>query len=132
MGTLARRLGATAVAGMMLTGFAAAGPAAAKGSGATIKTGSCSARTDWKLKAKPDDGRLEVEWEVDSTRRGQKWTWTIRHDGKVVHSGSRRTAGRSASFSVERLVRNAPGKHTISATARNTVTGETCRASLRA
>ena len=31
-----------------------------------IRTGSCSTNADWKLKVKTDDGRLEVEGEIDS------------------------------------------------------------------
>lgn len=98
----------------------------------TIKRGSCSAATDWKLKAKPRDGRMEVEFEVDSNRNGQRWTYTLRHDGVVKVSGTRTTRAPSGSFSVERRLPNAPGVHTFRATATNVSTGETCRASLRA
>jgi hypothetical protein len=53
-------------------------PAAAQaGSDETIKRGGCSGSAVWKLKAKPDDGRLEVEGEVDSNRAGQMWRWRI-------------------------------------------------------
>lgn len=97
-----------------------------------VKRGSCSATTDWKLKAKPRDGRMEVEFEVDSNRNGQRWTYTLRHDGVVEASGTRTTRAPSGSFSVERRLPNAPGVHTFRATAKNLRTGETCRASLRA
>lgn len=127
-----RRLGAAGLAALMLTGVGLAAPASAKGSDATIRVGNCTARTDWKLKVKPDDGAFEVEWEVDSNRIGQRWAWTIRHDGRVVTSGRRTTLAPSGSFSVERMVRNAPGTHLISATAYNLRTGETCRGWLRA
>jgi hypothetical protein len=132
MNTSTRRFGATAIAAVMLTGLAAAPALAKDGDGRVIKRGNCSASTDWKLKAKPDDGRLEVEFEVDSNRNGQRWTWSIRHDGSVVHSGRRTTLPPSGSFSVERRVVDAPGRHRISATAKNLRTGEICRASLRA
>ena len=95
-----------------------------------IKRGDCSAATNWKLKAKPDDGRIEVEFEVDSNKSGQRWTYKIRHDGNEVASGARTTAGRSGSFSVERRVQDAAGVHKISASAKNARTGETCKASL--
>ena len=131
MNTMARRLGASALAALMLTGLAVTPAPAKDGDGRVLRTGDCSARTDWKLKAKPDDGALEVEFEVDSNRNGQRWTWSIRHDGTVVHSGRRTTQAPSGSFSVERTVRDAPGTHRISATARNLATGETCRASLQ-
>jgi len=98
----------------------------------TIKRGSCTAATDWKLKAKPRDGRMEVEFEVDSNVTGQRWTYTLLHDGVVKASGTRTTRAPSGSFSVERRLPNAPGVHTFRATATNAATGETCRASLRA
>ncbi|MEP6665329.1 MAG: hypothetical protein ABJA81_02675 [Nocardioidaceae bacterium] len=31
-----------------------------------VRRGSCSGSTDWKLKASPDNGRIEVEGEGDS------------------------------------------------------------------
>jgi hypothetical protein len=127
-----RRIGAAAGAALLLTGLGATAPASAKdGDGRVIVTGECSRRADWKLKAKPDDGLLEVEFEVDSNRSGQRWSWTIRHDGSVVSSGRRTTQAPSGSFSVERRIGDAPGTHTVSATARNLASGETCRASLR-
>jgi hypothetical protein len=98
----------------------------------TVTRGRCSATTDWKLKAKPRDGRMEVEFELDSNVTGQRWTFTLRHDGIVQASGARTTKAPSGSFSVERRLPNAPGMHTFRATATNPATGETCRASLRA
>jgi hypothetical protein len=105
--------------------------ASSKNRARTIKRGSCTAATDWKLKAKPRDGRIEVEFEVDSNVAGQRWTYTLRHDGVLKASGTRTTQAPSGSFSVERRLPNAPGVHSISATATNVSTGETCQASLR-
>ena len=104
-------------------------PAVAK-DGDVIRRGNCSGSTDWKLKAKPDDGRLEVEWEVDSNRVGQTWTWTIRHDGVLKASGTRTTLAPSGSFSVERRIADAAGVHRITGYAKNAATGEICRGSL--
>lgn len=92
--------------------------------------GNCTASSDWKLKGKSRDGRIEVEFEVDSNRTGQRWTYTIRNQGDVVASGRRVTRGTSGSFSVERKVADRAGLTAISATARNAATGETCRAAL--
>ncbi|KRF28726.1 hypothetical protein ASG94_21060 [Nocardioides sp. Soil805] len=75
----------------------------------TIRTGSCSAGASWKIKAKPDDGRLEVEAEIDSNRVGQTWTWVLKHNGSVSARGASRTAGRSGSFDVERRTVDAAG-----------------------
>lgn len=88
--------------------LAAAAPAQA-GDDDRVRTGSCSGATDWKIKAGPDDGHLEVEAEIDSDRAGQAWRWTLRHNGEVVDRGRSTTHGRSGSFEVERHTRNAPG-----------------------
>jgi hypothetical protein len=131
MNTSTRRLGSTALALLLIGGLTATSPASAKdGDGRVIVSAGCSARTDWKLKAKPDDGLIEVEFEVDSNRNGQSWTWTLRSNGSVFASGRRTTQAPSGSFSVERRTSDTGGSQRISATARNARTGESCRASL--
>jgi hypothetical protein len=105
--------------------------ASSKNRARAVKRGSCSAATDWKLKAKPRDGRMEVEFEVDSNRTGQRWTYTLLHDGTVKATGTRTTQAPSGSFSVERRLPDAPGVHTFGAVAKNASTGETCQASLK-
>src|SRR6478735_4535282 len=63
---------------------AAVAPASASGGGGDVRThGGCSGPAVWKLKAKPDDGRIEVEAEVDSNRAGQAWGWVLKHNGSV-------------------------------------------------
>jgi hypothetical protein len=96
----------------------------------TIRRGSCSGSADWKLKVKPDDGRLEVEGEVDSNRNGQTWRWRIVHNGSVSASGTRVTRAPSGSFEVERRVVNSRGRDTIVFRARNPRSGEVCRGSV--
>ena len=131
MNTTTRRLGSTALAVLMIGGLTATAPASAKdGDGRVIVRGDCSKRADWTLKAKPDDGRMEVELEVDVNRVGQSWTWTLRSNGSAFASGKRTTQAPSGSFSVERRTADTAGTQRISATARNARTGEVCRASL--
>jgi hypothetical protein len=93
------------------------------------REGTCSRGADWTLKAKPDDGRLAVELEVDASRRGQTWTWRILHDGYASYHGSRVTRGPSGSFSVERRVVNMAGSDVIGFRAKNAA-GQTCRGQL--
>ena len=78
-----------------------------------IRTGSCSAGADWKLKVKTDDGRLEVEGEIDSNVAGQRWRWTLRHNGSVSDRGVATTTARSGSFEVERKVVDLAGTDTL-------------------
>lgn len=92
--------------------------------------GDCSARTDWKLKAKERDGGLEVEFEVDSNRVGQTWAFVISRNGAQFAQGNRRTTAPSGSFSVERRTVGSEGPDTITARSQNVRTGEVCLATL--
>src|SRR5205823_5750258 len=115
-----------AAAGATATVLAAptAASASGKGDDQIVKSGSCSGGATWKLKAKPDDGSLEVEFEVDSNRAGQTWTVRITDNGSRVFSGSRVTRRPSGSFSVERQVADRSGKDAIVATASRS--GQSC------
>ena len=112
---------ATALAGATLLA-----PAAHASGGATAVTasGHCSGSATWKLKAKPDDGRLQVEFEVDSNVNGQTWAVRIRDNGDLAFSGNRVTRAPSGSFTVERRIANKAGTDRI--TARATHAGQTC------
>jgi hypothetical protein len=61
------------------------------------------------MKVSPDDGRLEVEAEVDSNVTGQTWRWRLSHNGSVSARGTKTTRGRSGSFDVERRMANLAG-----------------------
>lgn len=105
-------------------------PAAAHASGGGTRverTGSCSGSTDWKLKAKPDDSRIEVEGEIDSNKNGQVWAWTIKHNGSVSAKGTATTKGPSGSFSVNRRMVDLGGADTFVLRAVNQKSGEVCR-----
>ena len=100
--------------------------AQAKGGDATIRTGTCSGSADWKLKAKHDDGRLEVEFEVDSNQSGQTWRVRVRDNGVRVIATRATTGGASGSFSVERKVANRAGSDSLVARARDLSSGQVC------
>ena len=112
--------------------IAAAGitPATASGSD-VIRRGGCSGSAVWKIKASPQDGRIEVEGEVDSNRNGQTWRWRIVHNGSVSAHGKARTKAPSGSFDVRRVIVDMAGTDTIGWRARHPATGQTCRGSLR-
>lgn len=94
-------------------------------------SGACSKGARWDLKAKERDGTTEIEFEVDSGRRGQRWSYSVSQNGASVMSGSRRTRGTSGSFSVERYGRPATGAQTITGRAQNMRSGEICLGTLR-
>jgi hypothetical protein len=107
-------------------------PAAqAKGGDDVVRRGSCSAATDWKLKVGPEDGKLEVEGEIDSNHAGQTWRWRLVHDGSTVTRGTRTTKAPSGSFEVRRVVRNHAGTDAITFRARNVKSDELCVGKVR-
>ena len=115
---------ATALA--VLATAAAAAPSAAASGIEVENQGSCTAASDWKLKAKTDDGRIEVEFEVDSNRAGQTWQVRLTDNGVQVFAGRRVTTAPSGSFSLERRIPNRPGPDVIRARAVHRPTGEVC------
>jgi hypothetical protein len=104
---------------------------ALKGGGKNVKrvSGNCTGNSTAKLKSKPDNGRLETEFEVDQNRNGVKWNVTIRRNGKVAVRTSATTKAPSGSFSVERRLGNRAGTDRITARA-TSPSGEVCTAAL--
>ncbi|MFB9313488.1 hypothetical protein [Nocardioides plantarum] len=100
---------AAIVAGLVTTGAGTAPAHASGGDSVRVtKSGTCS-HARWTIKAKEDDGRIEVEAEIDSNRSGQTWRWVLNHNGSRSATGTARTAGRSGSFSIERRLPDAKG-----------------------
>ena len=118
--------------GMVIPLIAAAGlataPAASArgGAGAVTASGACSAASHWKMKAKPDSGRMELELEIDSNRNGQRWAVRITDNRRLILVGTKVTHAPSGSFDVRRLTANRPGVDHFVAVARNLRTNETC------
>lgn len=119
-----RAMVATAVLGVLLIGGSAL-PALAK-DGDVIRRGACSAASDWKLKLSEENGRIEVEYEVDQNRVGDTWRVRIRHNGDLVFAGKRITKAPSGSFTVRLLQRNRIGDDVFRGRAVNLRTGEVC------
>jgi len=95
-----------------------------------IRTGNCSAGSNWKLKAKNEDGRIEVEFEVDQNRNGVRWHVVLRRNGTPFFTGSRVTRPPSGSFELRRVTTDGPGTDVITARA-TSPSGQVCRATAR-
>jgi hypothetical protein len=83
----------------------------------------------FKLKAKHDDGRIEMEYEVDSNRAGQVWAVRITDNGAVVVKRHATTAGRSGSFTIRKRIADRTGPDKIRAHA--TFKNHTCRGTVK-
>jgi hypothetical protein len=127
--TLATAMTTLAITGALVVPVSSVAQAK-DGDGRIIRTGSCSGSADWKLKAKRDDGRLEVEWEVDSNTSGQTWQVRIFDNGDRVVKTRQTTQPPSGSFDVERKIANRSGSDHLVARARDVSSGQTCEGTL--
>ena len=103
---------------------ATATPAFASGGGGVSSSGACTNGGHFELKAKHDDGRIEMEYQVDSNRAGQVWAVRITDNGTVVVLRNATTAGPSGSFTIRKVIANQPGPDKIHAHA--TFNNQTC------
>jgi hypothetical protein len=129
--TTLRRAAATSSIVLAMGAVTILPAAASHGGDGVERSGNCSGSTDWKLKAKADDGRIQVEGEIDSNVNGQVWTWRILHNGGVSAKGRATTQAPSGSFEVRRLLVNVAGTDAIGIRSTNTVTGEKCSGNLQ-
>jgi hypothetical protein len=116
----------------LVLGTAAAGMIAMVPSGVSAsdddvrRSGSCSAKADWEMRAKwDDDERIELRGRVENTRSGQTWTWKIKHNGSVSAHG--RAVTRSGGFEVRRALVDLAGVDRCVFRAERVKTGEVCR-----
>jgi hypothetical protein len=89
-----RTAGILALGASLVIPTALAAPAMAKdghGGAAVTSRGACAGADGWKLKAKHDDGRLEVEFQVDTDHAGQVWHVAITDNGASIANGARTT-----------------------------------------
>ena len=120
-------------AALAVTGAAAtAAPnASAKGGPGGVRvSGVCTKSATAELKLSRDDGRVEVEFEVDQNVNNRTWNVKVKHNGNVFWKGQRTTKAPSGSFSVTKRTANAAGTDTIVGRAVNPATGEVCVGSL--
>ena len=129
-----RSLTLAATACVALSTLATIAPAQASGGATAVGTsGSCSATSTWKLKAKPDLdlGTIQIEFAVDSNKVGQTWAVRLADNTTTVFSGRRTTLAPSGSFTVRRLTADQAGTDIIKARATNPATGEVCSGQVR-
>jgi hypothetical protein len=100
--------------------------AAAAKDGDVLRAGTCTSVSTSKLKLSPEDGGIEVEFEVDQNRNGVRWSVVLTRNGAAVGRTVRVTRGPSGSFEARFVTgdRSRPDRFV----ARATRAGETCTA----
>ena len=116
-----------AMVGLIGGSIVQSAPAVFAKDGDVIERGNCSGKSDWKLKLSPENGRIEVEFEVDQNRNGDTWAVRMKDNGDRFFKGNRTTKAPSGSFEVRKVTANLSGPDNIVAKATNQRTGETCR-----
>ena len=89
--------------------------------------GTCTQVSTAKLKLSPEDGRIEVEFEVDQNRNGVPWRVTLRRNGVLVAATRATTHAPSGSFSIRRVVAGTRAARVTAVATR--AAGERCTAS---
>jgi hypothetical protein len=89
--------------------------------------GQCTGTSTAKLKLSEENGRIEVEFEVDQNRNRVPWRVELRRNGRLVAAGVAVTRAPSGSFEFRRVIANGPGADVIRATATR-ASGELCTA----
>ena len=89
--------------------------------------GVCTQQSTSTLKIKHEDGRLEVEFEVDQNQTGVPWMVTLSRNDAVVKTLTATTQAPSGSFEIRGRLRGQFGTDTIKAVA-TSPSGETCTA----
>ena len=111
---------------LMSAGIPTAGAATTKDGDLRV-AGKCTRASTSKLKLSRENGRIEVEFEVDQNRVGTRWTVTLRRNGNVARRVTRVTKAPSGSFELRAVTPDGPGADTFRAEAVST-SGERCRA----
>ena len=126
-----RRITATSGAALAALALAAGGlPAALARDGEdrdVERAARCSLGSAITLKLSPEDGRIEVEVEVDENRVGSRWSVVANRNGRRVMSRSAVTRGPSGSFEVRRVIAPASRRTRVTAVAGRAATDEVCR-----
>lgn len=99
--------------------------ASAKDGDSVRARGVCTKSSTANLKLSHEDGRIEVEFEVDQNRSGVPWKVTLHQNGSLVVSATATTRAPSGSFSLRRVISGSHGTIVAEATRSS---GERCTA----
>jgi hypothetical protein len=111
----------------LLAAVLAVSPASAKDGRDVLVSGACTASSTSKLKLSPENGRIEVEFEVDQNRNGVVWRVALYRNGVRVTSTTATTRGPSGSFEARRVISRAGAPMWVTAGATR-ASGERCSA----
>jgi hypothetical protein len=118
--------GLAAITAVAICAVPAALAAPAKGGDDIRVKGTCTQASSAKLRLSQENGRIEVEVEVNQNRVGRTWKVVLRQNGAVIKRLTKVTRAPSGSFTARLLAGNSAGTDRFVATASRT--GESCAA----
>jgi hypothetical protein len=122
-----KAMGLGTVAALLVAAVALlAAPTATAKDGDIRRVGTCTKSSTSKIKLSEENGRIEVEFEVDQNRNGVRWNVKLSQNGSRIASLRKITRGPSGSFEARVVAGNRAGADRFVATA--TRSGETCTA----
>lgn len=104
-------------------------PFASAKDGDIIRRGQCANGIKTKLKASPENGQIEVEYELDNAAPNSLWQITLRKNGTVILRTNQRTNS-FGDLEVRKVTPNGNGSDRIEASARRSGGGAACPLSL--
>lgn len=97
--------------------------------GEIVKRGRCSTGVETELKASPENGQIEVEYELGDAAPGSRWHIRITKNGKTILRTTQR-ANAVGDIEVRQITTNLAGRETIRATAKRAGAAGACTVSL--
>lgn len=95
----------------------------------TQKTGTCTAGAWWDLSLEREYGSLEVDFDIERARAGERWTVTLTHNGTAKRS-VRVITDYEGDADAQWILRDRAGTDRIVVKA-TSASGQTCKASGR-
>ena len=95
----------------------------------TQKTGTCTAGAWWDLSLGREYGSLEVDFDIERARAGERWTVTLTHNGTAKRS-VRVITDYEGDADAQWILRDRAGTDRITVKA-TSASGQTCKASGR-
>ena len=122
-----KRIGIAAALATLAVALTTTPFALAKDREDVLVRGACTASSTSKLKLSEENGRIEVEFEVDQNRNGVRWNVSVFQNGSRIARLSKVTRGPSGSFEARVLAANRAGTDSFRARATR-ASGEVCTA----
>lgn len=96
---------------------------------ALVRQSACGGGVKSKISASPENGRIELEYEVDNAQPGDTWKIVIRKNGAVILRTQKRVNA-AGNAEVRVLTPNGNGNERIKATATRVGGGGSCAANV--